>query len=162
VRSWLLAALLLLASGAAYAAPPRGAIVTFFIDPGLTEVGLGEIQAAPTGKGVYINFVESDVSGGVTACFLDATTRIQQNPAAVTATFAYGSTALTSVLRVGEQTDAALTASALTGAMRLSNGAATRRVFKQPIYVPPGSFFTCSRQADDLEMTVVIGFTEVQ
>lgn len=160
-----LAALLTLSLADSALAFQRGACVYSTRAAVAAETSVVEIQtlaAASGGKGIYLHRIETDTVGAY-GFTIGLTTFIDSNTEVVTPTFIFGpgAVALTSIVRDGTDSGAALPGQGTYRPQTSSFGNGVSGL-PFPVYVPAGRFVSVRRTTVNTTANVAICWTEVQ
>jgi hypothetical protein len=141
----------------AQGARPTAFLVGANVAADLTNIGLIEIQAAPTGKGIIIFTVQADVAAAYTAT-VDSASLITSAPVVLTQAARFGTSLGTSIVRTGLTT----IPSPIDGGWILRTLAGAIYSVPAPLFVPPGRIFTIRRVGTNAAMNITIGYYEVE
>ena len=160
LRFLLFLLVVLIPAGASSQQRPSGAVVNLSEGASATGQTSGvEVQAHADGKGIFVTYISVDVAASSKVyCFtIDSSTTLDTTISVVTPLFAYGPSALTSVVRVGKNDAGVLPAEGCFAQYYLPFFTS-----RHPIYVPAGKIFTARPFAVDTAIDVTVGFREAQ
>lgn len=151
------ALLFLPAVALAQGARPTAFVVGATVAADLSNFGVMEIQASPSGKGIIIFTVQADTAAAYHAT-VDSATTITSAPVVLTQTARFGTSTGTSLARTG-LSNAALPSD---GSWIMRTLAGSIYSIQAPLFVPPGRIFTVRRNAINQVLNLTIGYYEVE
>lgn len=150
----LLVAVLLALDADAQTPRARGACANSTIAIATVNNGM-DLQASPSGNGIYINHVAVNAAASAYAMRTGTSATLTANLTTITPLFTFGQGAVTAIFREGTAP-----AALAEGAYLFVDPFIGIAEDIGPVFIPPGSFLTVLRQAVTTASNITICFTE--